>query len=241
VKPFLQRHCGTLRAGLLASGSLLALAGVVGLATPARAGCNNHAPIIGDTVTCTTAAPNPDPVAITAGPLSSSVTININAGAQLTGNGPVGTIRIVRNSLVENHGSIQSPTGPGVNAQQSGNTVLNFGLIQATSGPGVQMGGSGTITNNAGGAIRGSFAGVQYSGLGELTLQNSGEIQGSSSIILGSGVGRRTITNNVGGTLIGGVSASGDGDVQFTNAGTVSSGGASFSGGGVYSSRTAAC
>src|SRR4051812_43991765 len=126
------------------------MAAAAAVATPAHARCDNHAPVSGETVTCTTALPNPDSIAVTASPISSNVTVNVNAGAAITGATAAGAVRIVNDSRVENSGSIQAPIAQGVNAIGSGNTIVNFGQIAAVAGPGVRMAGGGTLTNMSG-------------------------------------------------------------------------------------------
>ena len=78
-------HSGTL-SSIIGSlcGVMLAAAGMLVVAEPAEAACNNVAPTTGQTVTCDSSAPNPFTLGVAAAGGSTNVIVNINPGSQLS-------------------------------------------------------------------------------------------------------------------------------------------------------------
>ncbi|MGH9162679.1 MAG: choice-of-anchor D domain-containing protein [Vicinamibacteraceae bacterium] len=144
--------------------SITALVGAIALAlaAPALADCSNHSPVEGETVTCDTNPPNPDPQGIAGA--ASNVTVNVLSGAAIEApDFGIDTIDLVDNAnlnwTVNNSGSISG------------------GLI------GIRL-HSGTISNRAGAAISGS-GGISLNlsldpAAATGTIVNAGTITGTS-------------------------------------------------------------
>jgi outer membrane autotransporter protein len=182
-------------------------------ASGAFAACSDHSPASGETVTCDTSAPNPDPVNIVAAPGSTNVTINVlpGSGIDITGNSG---IRLQDQSLVNNHGAI-TETGDvfdGITVDGSSNSVTNTGSI-TTNGfqsEGIfTTGNDNTFLNDAGGSITtngGNSDGMLVFGGGTgNTLINRGtittfgfsfglEAQGDNNTLMNSGTIRTLST-----------------------------------------------
>lgn len=219
----------------------ICLAGGIALGLPfaVRAECNLTAPTSGQTVTCTSAAPNPSNTGIVAVAGSTGVAVDIADGAALDiAAGP--GVQIRDQSRVDNAGSITLGAGntlDAIFAEGGSNTVLNTGVI-ATAGDtadGIQTSGSGNdLTNGAGGTIATSGAnanGLLSLGGSDNSLSNAGSITvtgaGSAGIRISGGSGN-TANNLAGGSIL---SQSGPG-IAMQDGGTVNNDGSIVAQGG---------
>lgn len=217
---------------LLRMGSAGVMCGL-GLVSPGevRAACDDHAPTSGTTVTCTSAAPNPDPAGVVAVAGSSAVTVDIQADAALLV--PAGPgVQIRDQSTIINGGSIALAAGNTLDAtfaEGSGNTVINNGSIStaADTADGIQTNGSAnTLTNGASGTITTngvSANGIFVNGGSGNFITNAGTITVSGATSAGVrilGGGSATIDNggSIVATATGGAGVLSDGPLTLINA-----------------------
>jgi autotransporter family porin len=169
--------------GLL--GSLLA-------ASPfaAQAACDLHAPASGQTVSCGTAAPNPDTSGVQAVAGSTGVVVAIAPGAGLSVGSGAG-VHLREQSRISNAGAIALTAGntsAAIFAEGSGNSVSNAatGTISSASGAGIVMQGGGTVVND--GDVQ-ALAGtaVMFSGTADGVLVNRGTIAGATGVAFAAG------------------------------------------------------
>ncbi|MBO3275835.1 autotransporter outer membrane beta-barrel domain-containing protein [Pseudomonas schmalbachii] len=152
--------------------------------TPAvvRAGCDNHAPASGQTVTCSPDAPNPDPVPVLAAPGSSDVTVNVLPDAAISVENDDGIL--LREQSRANNGGTITTLGDGaigMEALGDANVLNNSGTI-ATAGDAARglsvFGANNSLINAAGGRI--TTLGANANGLhgngASNTLINHGSI-----------------------------------------------------------------
>lgn len=164
----------TLGGGCLLSGS------------QAFAACDSLAPVSGQTVTCSTTAPNPSPAGVQAAAGSSNVTVNVLQGAGITPGAGANAIGLVSRSAATNNGTLTiSGGGTGIFGSGNGNVFTNgtSGLITTTgagsnaiaaSSSGNTLVNNGTITTQ-----NGTSRGLAIIGLtpnGSNTLINTGTI-----------------------------------------------------------------
>ncbi|HAI46281.1 MAG TPA: autotransporter outer membrane beta-barrel domain-containing protein, partial [Stenotrophomonas sp.] len=206
ISQWLRRGCrGALGSVLLAG------------AAPAWAGCDIPAPGAGQTVTCSTAVPNPDPVAIVTAAAASNTTINVLANAQLAvAAGNAITVQAGTGHVINNSGSIIANAGRAL--QLNGSTYLvNRGTIAGSTG-GVVSGAGNDRIDMLGGSIQGGV--VQGAGNDALVIrdgvidsvdqgdgEDSLEISGGSvtgTVQQGSGVDTFLITGGSIGALLQG-------------------------------------
>ena len=123
ISHWLRRGCGGALGTVLLAGT-----------APAWAGCDTPAPGQGQTVTCSSAAPNPDPVAIVTAGGASNTTINVLANAQLgIASGNAITVQAGTGHVINNSGSIIANAGRAL--QLNGTTYLvNRGTIAGSTG-----------------------------------------------------------------------------------------------------------
>ena len=145
---------------------MLAAAGMLVVAEPAEAACNNVAPTTGQTVTCDSSAPNPFTLGVAAAGGSTNVIVNINPGSQL---------------------SVTRATTPVVTSVDTGSQINNSGTISLTGGGGsggnrgagmLGTGNDNSLTNTSQGTVSttGIFNdGMAANGSGN-TLTNDGTI-----------------------------------------------------------------
>lgn len=177
---------------ILAAPTLLALS-----APTAWAGCDASAPIAGQTVTCSAAAPNPETAAISATG-AAGITVNVGNGAQLQ----------------------QAGAGNAISLLGAGSHVLtNLGAISSASGTAVQLGG-GSRVDNTGSISSGSSTALQFSGPGDSVLVNRGAISGSTGVQFGAGNDRLQM---LAGSITGGVQQGDGNDVLLLTDGTLDS------------------
>jgi outer membrane autotransporter protein len=197
----------TPRRAVVVGGVLVALTPC--LSGPAIANCDIHAPLSGQTVTCTTLPPNPDPVSVEAAPGSTNVTVNVQPSAGITVNA-ASNIRMIDLSRVNNQGTLVNTSAlnfDGITVQGSGNIVFNSGTI-TTSGDQSEGiitdgGNNNTIVNQATGTITttGASGGmVAFGGSGNsLTNQGTITVSGVGSAAMGALGDGNMVTNS--GTL----------------------------------------
>ncbi|WP_316398074.1 hypothetical protein [Bradyrhizobium sp. 33ap4] len=143
--------------------SCTALSGGCLLSTsPAFAACDSLAPASGQTVTCSTAAPNPSPAGVQAAAGSSNVTVNVLQGAGITPGAGATAIGLVSGSAATNIGTLTiSGGGTGIFGSGDGNVFTNgaSGVITtsgagsnviAASSNGNTLINNGTITTQSG-------------------------------------------------------------------------------------------
>lgn len=157
----------------------------VAVAGPVRAGCDELAPVAGQQVTCTPAAPNPEGTPVAANG-AADIGVLVETGAQLQ---------------PDAGGSAISLIGAG------GHRVRNLGTISTPNGSAVQL-GAGSTVENSGSISSGNAAAVQFIGAGASTLVNTGSIAGATGVLFGNG--NDTLDMRAG-TITGGVQQ-GDGD-----------------------------
>ncbi|PVY77889.1 outer membrane autotransporter protein [Cupriavidus alkaliphilus] len=163
-------------------------------------------PASGESVSCSSAAPNPDPQRIDAVAGSSNVSVSVAQGAALSVAG-ADAVRLRNTSTLTNAGQMSAAAGfAGVSLAGNGNTLTNTGTI--TGGTGVLGAGSGNAVVNRGAITGTAGAGVSLTG-GDSSLVNSGSIAGSGAIAVQFGAGADSFTME-GGTIQGAVSQ-GDG------------------------------
>ncbi|HEX7919994.1 MAG TPA: autotransporter outer membrane beta-barrel domain-containing protein [Bradyrhizobium sp.] len=154
--------------------------------SPAFAACDSLAPVSGQTVTCSTAAPNPSPAGVQAAAGSSNVTVNVLKGVGITPGAGANAIGLVSRSTAINNGTLTiSGGGTGIFGSGNGNAFTNgtSGLITTTgagsnaiaaSSSGNTLVNNGTITTQ-----NGTSRGLAIIGLtpnGSNTLINTGTI-----------------------------------------------------------------
>lgn len=130
-------------------------------ASSAFAACDSLAPASGQTVTCSTAAPNPSPAGVQAVAGSSNVTVNVLQGAGITPGAGATAIGLVSSSAATNNGTLTiSGGGTGIFGSGNGNVFTN--------------GASGVITTSGAGsnAIAASSNGNTLINNGTITTQN---------------------------------------------------------------------
>ncbi|PAY10481.1 hypothetical protein CK489_08145 [Bradyrhizobium sp. UFLA03-84] len=152
----------------------------------AFAACDNLAPVSGQTVTCSTTAPNPSLAGVQAAAGSSNVTVNVLQGAGITPGAGATAIGLISGSTATNNGTLTiSGGGTGIFGSGNGNVFTNgtSGLITTTgagsnaiaaSSSGNTLINNGTITTQ-----NGTSRGLAIVGLtqnGNNTLINTGTI-----------------------------------------------------------------
>jgi len=208
---------------ILAAPSLLALA-----APAAWAGCDASAPVAGQTVTCSAAAPNPDATPVTLGAGASGVTVNVESGAQLsTSNANALYVAPTAGGTINNQGSIAasgtvgSGTAGGINADAVV-TVNNAasGSISSAQGYALYLqGGSGVVNDGQIGAAAGW--GIAFKGAGDSSVVNRGTISGGTGgVQFGAGNDRLQM---LAGSITGAVQQGDGNDVLLLNGGTLDS------------------
>lgn len=107
---------------------------LLAVAVPAWAGCDNTAPASGQTVTCSTAAPNPSTTPIVGVVGASNVTVTVQSGAQLAvATGGAVAFNGGTGYQIINDGSITNSAGVGIVSNGATRTV-NRGVISGTNG-----------------------------------------------------------------------------------------------------------
>ncbi|WP_456636736.1 autotransporter family protein [Bradyrhizobium sp. USDA 10063] len=194
------------------SGGLILLDG-----REARAGCDFHDPISGQTVTCSTAAPNPDPTRVEAVAGSTNVTVNVLPGSGIT---TANNAILVRDqSQVINQGTIiqTGNTTDGIRVD-SNNTVTNTGSITTSGsqseGMFSQGGQNNMLVNEVGGTI--TTTGASADGMSVFTGVNGNTL-----------INRGTITTSGDGS--NGMEAFDGNNNSLANAGTITTAGANAS------------
>jgi len=206
ISYWLRRSCGGALGTVLLAGT-----------APAWAGCDNPAPGQDQTVTCSTAAPNPDPVAIVTAGGASNTTINVLANAQLgIASGNAITVQAGTGHVINNSGSISANAGRAL--QLNGATYLtNRGTLAGSTG-GVVSGAGNDRIDMLGGSIQGGV--LQGAGNDTLVIrdgvidsvdqgdgQDSLEISGGSvtgTVQQGSGIDTFLMTGGSIGALLQG-------------------------------------
>ena len=187
------------RARLLTRCLLQALAfpTVLAAAPIAWAGCDSVAPVAGQTVTCSSAAPNPQTVPISASG-AAGITVDVASGAQLQQSGGGSAIALV---------------GAG------GHVLSNQGAISSAGGVAVQLGAGSRVENN-GSISTGNNTALQFVGAGDSVLVNRGTISGRTGVQSGAGNDRLEMLD---GSISGGVLQGDGNDVLLISGGTLDS------------------
>ncbi len=163
----------------------------------AWAGCDNAAPLAGQTVTCSAAAPNPQTVPVSANG-EAGITLDVTSGAQLQQSGG---------------GSAISLVGAG------GHQLGNQGAISSVGGIAVQLGG-GSRVDNLGSISTGNTTALQFIGAGDSVLVNRGTISGRTGVQFDAGNDRLEMLD---GSISGGVLQGDGNDVLLISGGTLDS------------------
>ncbi len=163
----------------------------------AWAGCDSVAPLTGQTVTCSAAAPNPQTVPVSASG-ESGITVTVASGAQLQQSGGGSAITLV---------------GAG------GHQLGNQGAISSAGGVAVQLGG-GSRVDNLGSISTGNNTALQFVGAGDSVLVNRGTITGLTGVQFGAGNDRLEMLD---GSISGGVLQGDGNDVLLLSGGTLDS------------------
>ncbi|TYL86783.1 hypothetical protein [Bradyrhizobium cytisi] len=222
------------------SGAALISGGLILLdSREARAVCDIHDPTSGQTVTCSTAAPNPDPTRVEAVAGSTNVTVNVLPGSGITATG-INGVFVRDQSQVTNQGAItiSGDTFDGIRVDNN-NTVTNTGSIMTSGGQSEGMfsqgGQNNVLVNGEGGTITTTGVDAQgmlvFSGVNGNTLINRGTIatsgNGSSGMEAFNG-NNNSFTNSgtitTAGANASGITATGDGNT-LTNSGTIGTSG----------------
>jgi len=161
----------------------------------AWAGCDSVAPLTGQTVTCSAAAPNPQTVPVSASG-ESGITVTVASGAQLQQSGGGSAITLV---------------GAG------GHQLGNQGAISSAGGVAVQLGG-GSRVDNLGSISAGNNTALQFVGAGDSVLVNRGTLTGLTGVQFGAGNDRLEMLD---GSISGGVLQGDGNDVLLLSGGTV--------------------
>jgi outer membrane autotransporter protein len=211
----------------------------------AEAGCDNSAPVTGQTVTCSTATPNPTTTPVTAAAGSTGVTINVQSGAELDiANSNALTVR--DQSVVVNLGTLRvtSDTFSGISALGTGaglNNLTNRGLIVTAGNQSMGLFNNAagvTLLNDTAGVIQtggaDAHAMADFASSGGGSLTNNGRLSttGSGSTGMATFANNDTLINNgtiaTTGDAASGLFAhatSGAGNNTLTNHGSISTSG----------------
>ncbi len=109
-------------------------AALIAASAPVWAGCDNSAPIAGQTVTCTAGAPNPQTTPVVSVVGSATITLNVQSGAQLAV--PTGGAVLFDGGgghVITNDGTISTAAGITILSNQA-TRVVNRGTISGTAG-----------------------------------------------------------------------------------------------------------
>ncbi|MGE6333039.1 autotransporter domain-containing protein [Stenotrophomonas sp. NPDC077659] len=175
----------------------LAVPTVLAAAPIAWAGCDTVAPVAAQTVTCSSAAPNPQTVPVSASGVA-GITVNVGSGAQLQ----------------------QSAGGSAIALVGAGGHVLsNQGAIGSAGGVAVQL-GAGSRVENYGSISTGNNAALQFVGAGDSVLVNRGTITGRTAVQFGAGNDRMEM---LAGSITGAVLQGDGNDVLQLSGGTLDS------------------
>jgi len=186
---------------------------LVGVAVPAWAGCDTPAPTAGQTVTCTSAAPNPDATPIVSQTGAANITITLQNGAQLAlTSGAAIALDGGGGHQINNSGSIVNSGGFAI-LSNAGTTLVNRGVITGSSGA-ILLGADADRVDMLAGSITGGV--LQGAGADTLTVRD-GVID---RIDQGDGEDRFEIS---GGTVSGEVNQSRDPDTFVMTGGTIGS------------------
>ena len=188
----------------------------------AQAACDLHTPASGQTVSCDTAAPNPDTTGVQAAAGSTNVVVGIQSGAGLSISSGVG-VHVRDQSQVTNSGAITLTAGntsAAILAEGSGNTVTNTatGTVSSASGSGIVMQNGGTVINDGNvQALAGT--GVMFSGTAGGVLTNRGTIAGATGVSFGAGNDRLEM---LAGSISGAVASGAGNDTLILSGGQLS-------------------
>jgi outer membrane autotransporter protein len=128
---------------------------LMAVSVPVWAACDNVAPATGQTVTCSTAAPNPETAPIVGVVGASNTTINVQTGAQLAiAGGAAIALNGGAGHQITNDGSIVNTSGFGV-VSNGATTLINRGVISASSAA-VVFGAGADRLEMLGGSITGA-------------------------------------------------------------------------------------
>jgi len=211
------------RNGLASAVSCCLAAVLLTASAPAWAACDTTTPTAGQTVTCSTAAPNPQTTAVASVSGSAGITINVQANAQLVV--PTGAAIALDGGgghRIDNRGTITGTAGAAI-LSNTATTVVNRGVISGgTSGIIFGLGAdrlemlAGSIT---GGVLQG--AGTDSVVISDGTLDRIDQGEGEDSLEISAGTVTGTIDQSrdpdtflmTGGTV--GALVQGDGFDQF--------------------------
>ncbi len=183
---------------------------LIAASAPVWAGCDNTAPTTGQTVTCTPGAPNPQTTPIVSVVGSSTLTLNVQAGAQL---------------------AVTAPAAVAFDGG-SGHQIINNGSITNTSGIAVVSNGATSVIN------RGTIGGSVITGAGADRLEmlagsiTGGVLQGfgSDAVVFRDGTVDRIDQGDdqdsfemSGGTITGELNQSRESDAFLMTGGTIGS------------------
>lgn len=187
----LQRH--PLAVGTGHALRMICSAALIAASAPVWAGCDNTAPTTGQTVTCTAGAPNPQTTPVVSVVGSSTLTVNVQPGAQLAvPTGGAVTFDGGSGHVITNDGTISTAAGIAI-VSNGATRVVNRGTISGTAAAIVTGNGAdqlemlgGTIT---GAVLQGAGRDAVVIRGGSVTRIDQGADQDSFEISAGSVTG----------------------------------------------------
>ncbi|WP_102945052.1 autotransporter outer membrane beta-barrel domain-containing protein [Stenotrophomonas sp. VV52] len=211
------------RNGLASAVSCCLAAVLLTASAPAWAACDTTTPTAGQTVTCSTAAPNPQTTAVASVSGSAGITINVQANAQLVV--PTGAAIALDGGgghRIDNRGTITGTAGAAILSNTATTVINRGGTSGGTSGIIFGLGAdrlemlAGSIT---GGVLQG--AGTDSVVISDGTLDRIDQGEGEDSLEISAGTVTGTIDQSrdpdtfvmTGGTV--GALVQGDGFDQF--------------------------
>jgi len=211
------------RNGLASAVSCCLAAVLLTASAPAWAACDTTTPTAGQTVTCSTAAPNPQTTAVASVSGSAGITINVQANAQLVV--PTGAAIALDGGgghRIDNRGTITGTAGAAI-LSNTATTVVNRGVISGGTS-GIIFGLGADRLEMLGGSITGGVlqgAGTDSVVISDGTLDRIDQGEGEDSLEISAGTVTGTIDQSrdpdtflmTGGTV--GALVQGDGFDQF--------------------------
>ncbi len=199
------------RNGLASAVSCCLAAVLLTASAPAWAACDNSAPTAGQTVTCSTAAPNPQTTTVASVSGSAGITVNVQANAQLVV--PTGAAIALDGGgghRIDNRGTITGTAGAAI-LSNTATTVINRGVISGGTS-GIIFGLGADRLEMLGGSITGGVlqgAGTDSVVISDGTIDRIDQGDGEDSLEISAG------------TVTGSIDQSRDPDTFVMTGGTV--------------------
>ncbi|WP_171966776.1 autotransporter outer membrane beta-barrel domain-containing protein [Stenotrophomonas bentonitica] len=199
------------RNGLASAVSCCLAAVLLTASAPAWAACDNSAPTAGQTVTCSTAAPNPQTTTVASVSGSAGITVNVQANAQLVV--PTGAAIALDGGgghRIDNRGTITGTAGAAI-LSNTATTVINRGVISGGTS-GIIFGLGADRLEMLGGSITGGVlqgAGTDSMVISDGTIDRIDQGEGEDSLEISAG------------TVTGSIDQSRDPDTFVMTGGTV--------------------